>query len=101
MTDSEHHPPTPDAKFAGTVSLQAVISDKGYTCSVQLIRGFDKAVDEQEMRAAQRWHLPPLRQAGRPVPMIVGLEEDFWRNAGGELVRGSDHFNTFGPATFR
>src|ERR1700674_5543348 len=82
-------PPVPDAKFAGTVSLLTVISDKGYVCSVQLIRGFDKAADIQAMRAVRQWHFSPDRKDGRPVPVVVNTEVSFWRDATGQLVQGT------------
>ena len=82
-------PPSPDAKFAGTVSLLAVISDKGYVCSVQLIRGFDKAADTQAIRAVRKWHFDPARKDGHPVPVVVKTEVNFWRNASGQLVSGT------------
>lgn len=80
-------PPLPDAAFAGTVSLQAVISDKGYVCSVQLIRGFDKTADKQAMEAVRRWHFEPARKDGHPVPVVVETQVSFWRKANGELVQ--------------
>jgi TonB family protein len=82
-------PPVPDAKFAGTVSLLTVISDKGYVCSVQLIRGFDKAANTQAMRAIRQWHFSPARKDGRPVPVVVNTEVSFWRDATGQLVQGT------------
>jgi TonB family protein len=81
-------PPSPDAKFAGTVSLQAVVSDKGYVCSVELIRGFDKTADKQAMGAVRRWHFEPAHKDGHPVPVVVETQVSFWRNASGELVQG-------------
>src|ERR1700690_877838 len=67
-------PPVPDAKFAGTVSLLTVISDKGYVCSVQLIRGFDKVADTQAIRAVRQWLFSPAQKDGRPVPVVVNTE---------------------------
>ncbi len=90
------YPPTPGMEFAGTVSIFAVISDQGYTCGVQLIRGFDKQTDKAEMRTVRNWHLPPTRQGDHTIPMLMTQETDFWRDAKGELVRGSDRFSTTG-----
>jgi hypothetical protein len=81
--------PSPDATFAGTVSLLAVVSDKGYVCSVQLMRGFDKVADAQAARTVRQWHLDPARKDGHPVPVTVQIDVAFWRNAQGELVQDS------------
>ena len=82
-------PPSPDAKFAGTVSLLTVVSDKGYVCRVQLIRGFDKPADTQAMRGVRQWHFDPAQKDGRPVPVVVTTEVNFWRGPGGDLVQGT------------
>ena len=86
-------PPVPDATFAGTVSLLTVISDKGYVCSVQLIRGFDKAADTMAVRAVRQWHFDPARKDGRPVPVVVKTEVSFWRDASGQLVQGTPNLS--------
>jgi len=82
-------PPVPDAKFAGTVSLLTAISEKGYVCSVQLIRDFDKAADTLAMRAVRQWYFSPSRKDGRPVPVVVKTEVSFWRDATGQLIQGT------------
>ena len=82
----KHAPPTPDAQFAGTVSLFAVISDKGYVCSVELLHGFDKNADQQALKQVRQTHFTPARKDGRPVPVVVTLQLDFWRTPDGKLV---------------
>lgn len=79
-------PPEGDAKFAGSVSLLVVISNKGYVCSVQLIRGFDKEADKRAMQGARQWRFDPAKKDGRPVAVEMRVELSFWRNANGELI---------------
>jgi len=39
---SPHESPSADKKYFGTVTLLAVISDKGYVCSAHVLRGPSK-----------------------------------------------------------
>lgn len=78
-------PPEADAKF-GSVSLLLVISDKGYVCSVQLIRGFDKEADTRAMQGARQWRFDPSKKDGHPVAVEMRIEVGFWRKANGELI---------------
>ena len=79
----------PNAKYAGTVYLLTAISDKGYVCSVQLIRGFDKAADAKAMQAVRQWHFYPDQKDGRPVSGVRTLEVPIWRGADGQLYLGT------------
>src|ERR1041385_490729 len=81
-------PPEADAKF-GSVSLLLVISDKGYVCSVQLIRGFDKEADTRAMQGTRQWHFDPSKKHGHPVAVEMRIEVGFWRKANGELILAS------------
>ncbi|MGB9119747.1 MAG: TonB family protein [Candidatus Angelobacter sp.] len=80
--------PTADATIAGIVYLQIVVSDTGYICNVQLIRGFDKTADAKAMQAARTWRFTPshLKKSGQPVAVEMRVEVAFRRNANGELV---------------
>jgi TonB family protein len=78
--------PTAETKYAGTVSLQLVISDKGYVCSVQLVRGFDKTADAKAMQAARTWRFDPSGKNGHPVAVEMIVEVAFRRNSNGELI---------------
>jgi hypothetical protein len=84
----EQAPPTSDPKYAGTVSLFLVISDKGYVCSVQLVRGFDKTADTKAIQIARNWRFTPsyLKKTGQPVAVEMLVEVAFRRNENGELV---------------
>jgi TonB family protein len=78
--------PTAYATVAGIVYLQIVISDKGYVCSVQLVRGFDKTADAKAIQGARKWRFDPARKNGHPVIVEMIVEVAFRRNANGELV---------------
>jgi TonB family protein len=82
-------PPEADAKFAGTVSLLLVISDKGYVCSAQLIRGFDKEADTRAVQGVRQWRFDPSKKDGHPVAVEMRVEIGFWRKTNGELISAS------------
>jgi TonB family protein len=81
-------PPVSDPKYAGTVSLRLVISDKGYVCSVQLVRGFDKTAEAKAIQAARTWRFNPshLKKTGQPVAVEMMVDIAFRRNENGEVI---------------
>lgn len=81
--------PSPGSAFAGSVSLFTVISDRGYVCSVELLRGFDKSADAEAMRATRQRRFVPAQRDGRAFPVGAVVEVTFWRDASGQLVQGS------------
>jgi Gram-negative bacterial TonB protein C-terminal len=85
-TSAPQTPPTPDAQYAGTVMLMAVISDTGYVCDAQVIRGLDKETDKRPAGAVRQWHFQPSRKHGHTVPVVVTVEVNCWRK-NGELVQ--------------
>jgi TonB family protein len=72
-------PPSPDAQYAGTVMVMAVVSDKGYVCHAEVVRGLEKEVDKKAVGAVRQWHLQPARKDGRPVSVVVIMEVSYWR----------------------
>ena len=79
-------PPEAGAKFAGTVFVLLVISDKGHVCSAQLIQGFDKEADKRAVEAARQWRFNPSKKDGRPVAVEMRIKVGFWRKTNGELI---------------
>jgi TonB family protein len=85
-TSSPQGSPSPDAQYAGTVTLMAVISDKGYVCDAQVVRGFDKEADKKAAaKAVREWHFQPAQKDGRSVPVVVTVDVNYWRKDG-ELI---------------
>jgi hypothetical protein len=93
--------PDPTAEFAGTVWLQIVINEKGYVCSVQVLRGFDKVADQRAVNSARQWHLNPARYKGRAVVAVVMVDVNFWRRANGELIQVPADWNGSSPSTLK
>ncbi len=67
------------AKIQGVVLLQCVVEADGSVnrCSVQ--RSLDRAfgLDQEAIRAAQRWRFKPGTRLGEPVAVQVGIEMSF------------------------
>lgn len=84
----EQTPQASDPRYAGTVSLFLVISDKGYVCSVHLVRGFDKTADAKAIQAVRKWRFTPsyLKKTGKPVAVEMLVEVAVMRKENGELV---------------
>ena len=79
----------PNAKYVGTVYLLTVISDRGYVCDVQLIRGFEKTADAKAISAVRQWHFYPEQKAGRPFSGVRTFGIPIWRDADGQLYLGT------------
>jgi EAL domain-containing protein (putative c-di-GMP-specific phosphodiesterase class I) len=62
--------------------LMAVISDKGYVCDAQVIRGLDKETDKKASGAVRQWHFQSARKNGHAVPVVVTVEV----NTGGRIT---------------
>jgi Gram-negative bacterial TonB protein C-terminal len=78
--------PSPDAEYAGSVMLMAVISDRGYVCDAHVIHGLDKDSDKKAAQAVRLWHFQPARKDGHAVPVVVTVEVNYWRKDG-ELIQ--------------
>jgi hypothetical protein len=60
---------------AGTFTLTAVISDKGYVCDAQVTRGFEDEADKKAAeKAVHEWRFAPARKNGHSVPVILTME---------------------------
>jgi TonB family protein len=76
----------PEKRYFGTVSLVAVISDKGYVCSARVARGVDKQTDKKAETAVREWHFSPAQRNGHPTVVLVRIDVNYWKNSSGEIV---------------
>jgi TonB family protein len=83
----ERHAATSKAEeSSGTIAILAVVSDTGYLCSAEVIRGIDKKSDAAAVKALRDWHFAPAKKGGRPVPVVVTVEVRFQRDKHGKIV---------------
>jgi len=94
-------PPAPDAQFVGTVTLMAVISDTGYVCDAQVIRGLDKETDKRAEDSLRQGQFRPAYKDGHAIPVVVSVDVNYWRKDG-ELIQVPPNFSpTSGSAHLR
>ena len=79
-------PSTPDKKYFGTVTLLTVVSDKGYVCSTQVLKGINKEIDKNAEESARQWRFTPATKGNRTVPVVITVKVNFWSTSTGEIV---------------
>ncbi len=80
-------PPSTTQTYAGSVMVSAEISDKGYVCSAQVIRGLHKNYDKVALAQVRNSHFLPARKvSGRAVPVFITVQVDFWLNKDGQVT---------------
>jgi len=89
----------PAKKYFGTVTLLAVISDKGNVCSTHVLRRINKELDQRTETAGKGWHFDPAQENGHSVPVVVSLDVNYWTTSTGEIV--SDPSPPISSASFR
>jgi Gram-negative bacterial TonB protein C-terminal len=67
----------------------AVISDTGFVCDVQVLKGIDKNTDADAIAAVKNGKFKAATKDGRPVPTVVTLDVRYERKDG-KLVRAVD-----------
>ena len=75
-----------DKEYFGTVTLLTVISDKGYVCSTHVLHGISKEINKKTETMVRGWHLNPPRKDGRPVPVLVSIDVNYWTTPSGKIV---------------
>ncbi len=63
-----------------------VVSDKGYVCDAQVIRGLGKEIDKKAIASVREWHFEPARKGKVAFPVVIRLEVDYW-SKDGEIVQ--------------
>jgi TonB family protein len=67
------------------VLLMAVVSNTGYVCDAQIIRGLDKDTDKKAVQAVRSWRFQPGQKDGHPVPTVITVQVTYRKD--GELVQ--------------
>ena len=83
----EKHPATNNSRESnGTISVLAVVSDKGYVCTAQVIRGLDKKSNAEAEKTVRQWRLTPAKKDGHAVPAVVTVQVKYERDKNGNVV---------------
>ncbi|MGB6199932.1 MAG: energy transducer TonB, partial [Candidatus Acidiferrales bacterium] len=69
------------AKLEGTITLSATIQQDGHATDVAVVKGLGMGLDENAVKAVQKWTFDPARGPdGTPVPVITDIEITFSLN---------------------
>jgi hypothetical protein len=68
------------------VILQAVISEKGYVCSLQIAYAFSREGAKRAIDAVKTWKFEPAKKQGVAVPVVILVEVHFRETPDGKLV---------------
>jgi protein TonB len=67
------------AKVQGTVLLECIVRPDGTVTDVQVLRSLDSTfgLDQEAIKAAQKWRFRPGTLQGQPVPVLITIELQF------------------------
>ena len=73
----------------GTITVLAVVSDRGYVCTAQVIRGIDKKSNAEAEKTVRQWRFTPAKKDGHPVPVVVKVPVNYERDKNGNVIISS------------
>jgi periplasmic protein TonB len=67
------------AGIKGSVLLEAVVDVDGRVAAIHIARSLDElnGLDEQAVRALEKWQFTPALKDGEPVPALITFEAMF------------------------
>jgi TonB family protein len=65
------------AKYSGTVVLQVEVWPDGRAHNITVIRGLGLGLDEEAIKAVQKWSFEPGKRDGQPTAVAATLEVNF------------------------
>jgi protein TonB len=68
--EPEYSEPARKARVQGTVVLEGIIDDKGFTHALKVRDGLGFGLDEQAIEAVKKWRFRPATRAGKPLAII-------------------------------
>jgi TonB family protein len=66
-----------DAKIQGVVPLQCIVTAKGKVRDVKVVRSLDPGLDEEAVKAIEKWTFTPGKKDGKAVAVQVEVEMTF------------------------
>jgi hypothetical protein len=65
--------------YLGAVTMVVSLSDTGYICAVEVVRGIEDKLDKQAVDAMRQQVFQPIRLEGKPTAGDMTVQRDFWR----------------------
>jgi TonB family protein len=77
---AQYTPEALQAKIEGTVMMTAVVATDGTPGDIEITKSLDTeyGLDKQAVAALSQWRFEPGRKDGKPVPVRVTVEMQFW-----------------------
>jgi len=65
------------ARYQGWVELEFVIDDTGRPRNIRVVKSLGLGLDEEAIKAAEKWRFKPGTKDGKPVPVIAIVDMGF------------------------
>ena len=75
--DPEYSDQARKAKYQGTCVLWLVVDADGLPQKIRVQRALGMGLDEEAIKAVQRWRFQPATKDGQPVPVMINVEVNF------------------------
>jgi TonB family protein len=75
--DPEYSEEARKAKYQGTCVLWLVVDADGLPQKIKVQRALGMGLDEEAIKAVQRWRFQPATKDGQPVPVMINVEVNF------------------------
>ena len=64
-------------KYQGTVTLGLTVGSDGVPTNIRILSPLGAGLDDQAVRAVEKWKFDPAEKDGQPVPAQIAVEVDF------------------------
>jgi hypothetical protein len=65
--------------YLGAVTMVVSLSDTGYICAVEVVRGIEDKLDKQAVDVMRQQVFQPILLDGKPTAGDMMVQRDFWR----------------------
>ena len=72
--------------YLGAVTVVVSLSDTGYVCAVEVVKGLDHVLDKEAVDSIRQQVFQPIRESGRPIPGSMAIVRDFWQGDGNDIL---------------
>src|SRR5207302_982822 len=79
-------PPFPGLHYVGTVTMRLSLSDTGYICGVEVVKGIQPDLDKQAVNAIKGQIFQPILLEGKPIAGVMTIQRDFFRGDTSDTV---------------
>jgi len=74
----EYSPEAKKVKFTGIVLVNLIVDENGLPQNVHVLRGVGMGLDDSAMAAVKQYRFKPAMEGGKPVPVELNIEVNFF-----------------------